>query len=86
MEETHSRPGQLDYENLKPLWQAIWNLSVPSKVKHLVWRAAKNSLPTKMNLMRRKIMQMAIVKFARGNKKMCSMLFINARSLKNYGP
>ena len=55
LEEAHSRPRQLDYENLKPLWQEIWNLLVPSKVKHLVWRAAKNSLPTKMNLMRRKI-------------------------------
>ena len=55
LEEAHSRPRQLDYENLKPLWQSIWNLSVPSQVKHLVWRAAKNSLPTKMNLVRRKI-------------------------------
>ena len=55
LEEAHNRPGQLDYENLKPLWQSIWNLSILSKVKHLVWRAAKNSLPTKMNLVRRKI-------------------------------
>ena len=42
---------------LKPLWQAIWNLPVLSKVKNLVWKATKNSLPTKDNLVRRKIIQ-----------------------------
>ena len=49
--------GQSDGLRLKPLWQAIWNLPVPSKVKNLVWRATKNSLPTKDNLVRRKIIQ-----------------------------
>ncbi|KAL4620439.1 hypothetical protein ACB092_06G154000 [Castanea dentata] len=34
----------------------ICNLNVPSKVKNLIWRASKNSLPTKQNLVRRKIL------------------------------
>ncbi|XP_075664253.1 uncharacterized protein LOC142633879 [Castanea sativa] len=55
LEEARSRPGQSDFENLKPLWQSIWSLSVSSKVKHLVWRAAKNSLLMKMSLVRRKV-------------------------------
>ena len=29
---------------------------MPSKVKILVWRAAKNSLPTKQNLVKRKVL------------------------------
>ena len=49
------QPGQSDVANLKPLWQAIWNIPLPNKVKNLVWRAAKNSLPSKANLVCRKI-------------------------------
>ena len=41
---------------LKPLWKRIWGLNVPCKVKNLVWRAAKNSLPTKQNLVKRKVL------------------------------
>ena len=42
-----------DYE--KGLWKAVWNLDSPNKVKHLIWKACKNSLPTKGNLVRRQI-------------------------------
>ncbi|KAL0007018.1 hypothetical protein SO802_008520 [Lithocarpus litseifolius] len=53
----NTQPGQSDWSRLKPLWQAFWNLLVPSKVKNLVWRATKNSFPSKDNLVRRKIIQ-----------------------------
>ena len=43
----------LDYE--KGLWKAVWSLESPNKVKHLIWRACKNSLPTKGNLVCRHI-------------------------------
>ena len=55
MENQNQQPRQSDTHLLKPLWQGIWNLKVPSKVKNLIWRVAKNSLPTKQNLLRRKI-------------------------------
>ena len=32
------------------IWKKIWKLKVPKKVCHFLWRAAKDSLPTKLNL------------------------------------
>ena len=49
------QPGPSSSDSLKPLWQAIWQLKVPDKVKSLVWRACQNSLPTKMNLVKRRL-------------------------------
>ena len=36
-------------------WKGVWSLWVPNKVKNLMWRACKNSIPTKLNLLRRAI-------------------------------
>lgn len=47
--------GPSNIAAVKELWRAVWHLQVPSKVKHLVWRAYRNSLPTKMNLVRHKL-------------------------------
>ncbi|KAL0007627.1 hypothetical protein SO802_009129 [Lithocarpus litseifolius] len=35
--------------------EAIWQLKVLGKVKNLVWRACQNSLPTEMNLVKRRV-------------------------------
>ena len=52
---TLQQPGPSNAEAMKPLWSKIWGLEVPNKVKNLIWCACKNSLPTKVNLARRKI-------------------------------
>ena len=39
----------------KHLWRTLWSMQVPNKIKNLVWRACRNSLPTKENLVRRTI-------------------------------
>uniref|UniRef100_A0A2N9IM41 Reverse transcriptase domain-containing protein n=1 Tax=Fagus sylvatica TaxID=28930 RepID=A0A2N9IM41_FAGSY len=37
------------------LWRKNWKLSIPGKIKHFIWRAFHESLPTSHNLFRRKI-------------------------------
>ncbi|KAK9998808.1 hypothetical protein SO802_018411 [Lithocarpus litseifolius] len=38
-------------EHDKKLWKGIWALNSPNKVKHFIWRACRNGLPTKENLL-----------------------------------
>ena len=54
-EHLGKQPDPSDNDALNPLWKKISGLNVPNKVKHLTWRACKDSLPTKVNLVRRKI-------------------------------
>ena len=42
-------------DSMKCLWKSIWKMKVPGKIKHFLWRACTNSLPTKENLMKQKI-------------------------------
>uniref|UniRef100_A0A7N2L5J3 Reverse transcriptase zinc-binding domain-containing protein n=1 Tax=Quercus lobata TaxID=97700 RepID=A0A7N2L5J3_QUELO len=37
------------------LWQAIWKMNVLAKVKNFVWRACRDSLPTKTNLVKQRV-------------------------------
>lgn len=44
-------------EALHSFWKGIWKMHVPGKIKHFEWRSAcSNALPTKMNLVKRKIL------------------------------
>ena len=42
--------------NLRYFWKKVWRLPVPHKVKHFLWRACRDILPTKANLMQRKVL------------------------------
>lgn len=37
-------------------WKKLWNASVPSKVKICAWHVCLDSLPTQLNLRKRKMM------------------------------
>ena len=36
----------------KSLWRRIWKLAMPCNVRNFVWRACRNAIPTKSNLVR----------------------------------
>ncbi|XP_057779717.1 uncharacterized protein LOC130998303 [Salvia miltiorrhiza] len=44
LDETHKVDGN---------WRVLWRMDVPPKVRHFLWRAARNNLPTKENLLSR---------------------------------
>uniref|UniRef100_A0A2N9FCX4 Reverse transcriptase zinc-binding domain-containing protein n=1 Tax=Fagus sylvatica TaxID=28930 RepID=A0A2N9FCX4_FAGSY len=41
--------------NLRWLWRKVWKMAIPGKIKHFIWRAYHESLPTYQQLHRRKI-------------------------------
>ena len=43
--------------NESRFWRQLWNLPIPHKIRHFTWRACKDILPTKSNLLRRKVIQ-----------------------------
>lgn len=38
---------------LEILWQKVWQLNIPPKVKHFAWQTISNTLPIKSNLLKR---------------------------------
>lgn len=40
---------------MNKVWNNLWKLNIPSKIKHFTWKALKNSMPNKSNLIQRGI-------------------------------
>ena len=40
----------------KSTWKGLWKLRIPNKTKTLMWRAISNALPTRVNLVKRKVL------------------------------
>ena len=49
-------PGCSNNSKMTAIWKVIWNLQCPNKVKHFMWRACRNVLPTKQCLLHRKLL------------------------------
>lgn len=57
MQERDSTQGEPSNQtNDKVFWRAIWGLNIKGVVKNFLWRACHNSLPSKLNLFKRKIL------------------------------
>ena len=41
----------------RKFWTKIWKIQVPHKIRHFTWRACRDVIPTKVNLVRRKVLQ-----------------------------
>ena len=48
--------AMLDDSNLRKFWKYLGQFNVPHKVRHFTWRACKDILPTKENLVKRKVL------------------------------
>ena len=54
--------GLADSSNLSPqkqFWKGIWQLRIPNKIKHFIWRASNNELPRMSNLFHQQITSLA---------------------------
>lgn len=67
--ECSLRPGD------NALWRGIWNLHVSNTSKNFMWRACQNLLPTKDNLIRRKVV----------NDLLYPICSLEAETTYNYG-
>ncbi|XP_042958021.1 uncharacterized protein LOC122293512 [Carya illinoinensis] len=45
------------------LWKALWKMPVPNKIKFFAWRACMDSLPSKVKLMQKQVLQDASCRF-----------------------
>ena len=56
MEEELSAEPQVSTNDEKQLWNGVWSMRVPPKVKTLLWRTCREAMPTKSALFRRTIL------------------------------
>uniref|UniRef100_A0A2N9G3K6 Reverse transcriptase domain-containing protein n=1 Tax=Fagus sylvatica TaxID=28930 RepID=A0A2N9G3K6_FAGSY len=70
-----NRPGSSQSLDPDPFWNKIWSLQIPTKVKHFVWRACHESLPTKSGLFRRNVVHQRYVNYAMLLRKTAFMHF-----------
>ena len=54
-ENFSSQPSSSSGIEQQNFWKKIWKIRAPNKIKHFIWRAAKDALPTKQNLRARHI-------------------------------
>ena len=48
------------FEGFKGVWKGIWRIHVQNCVRHFMWRAVKDSLPTELSLFRRHVVADAL--------------------------
>jgi hypothetical protein len=56
-ESYRDNPGPSDTSFEAQVWNSIWGLKIPAKIRHFLWRACHESLPTRINLHHRHVIQ-----------------------------
>ena len=56
-EKENSDPLNNNLALSQKVWKIIWSLTVPPKVRNFLWRAAKNVIPIKTNLVKWQVLQ-----------------------------
>ena len=44
-----------DGDSMRQFWKKLWKIQVPHKIRHFIWRAACDILPTKVNIVHRHV-------------------------------
>lgn len=65
-----------------PKWRSFWKLKTIPKVKFCVWRIIHDTLPTKMNIIKKRINTNPICLFCRNHEEDASQLFWNCKMTK----
>ena len=76
-------PSNLDKTH--GFWKKLWKAGVPGKLKHFLWKACSNALPTKVSLLQRKSLQKAPVHIAKTRPKQSFMLSGNVTQSGRFG-
>lgn len=56
--EASAQPDQAESSHASSiitLWKQLWKMRVPPKIKNFAWRAYRDTLPTRCNLIKRKV-------------------------------
>lgn len=55
----------------KHVWEGIWRLNVPNSTKQFLWKALKCILPTKKNLVQKKLLHVQLIAWVKKQYNMC---------------
>ena len=55
MAKSSGEPASSSLEATNQVWKGVWKIQASNRVRHFIWRAVKDSLPTKENLKKRQI-------------------------------
>ena len=54
--DDQNRASGLDMSSMKAFWRRLWKMKVPNKIKKFLWHACSEALPTRCNLLWRKVL------------------------------
>ena len=55
-EEMSSNVGSSNVSQSKSTWKGLWKMRTPNRTKTLMWHANLDALPTRVNLVKRKVL------------------------------